>query len=119
MLGPQMIVEAEGQRGVTCPDFMNCCTPDETPVVWEGKPTFEGVPTASLRVVGPESAKPEIEGCGVGRGAECCIFLTAGPDGFCCERFGPLRFTLIFRKSGMAAQREPVAPYPGCFLKAN
>lgn len=110
---PQMIVEKGGRRGVTAPDFMSCCLPIETPVIWSGESAFEGTDTDTLTVIGPEDAKADFHKCGAGREAQCCKFLTGGPLGACCERFSGLRYTLIF-KSGMSAQREPIEPYPAC-----
>jgi len=115
---PQQIVEYDGRRGVTCPDFMNCCDPDETPVVFDGESSFRGVLTASLTQIGPEQAVPDLKRCGAGRSADCCIFLTIGPRGAECARFSSLRYTLIFKKDTMTAKREPTTLYPGCLLDA-
>lgn len=117
-LSQQQVVEWDGRRGVTCSDFMNCCSPDETPVVFDGESAFIGVLTTQLVVIGPEHAVPDPKRCGAGQQAQCCIFLTVGPTGFECERFSSLRHTLIFKKSTMSAKREPVILYPGCFLDA-
>lgn len=97
---------------------MNCCLPDETPVVFDGDAFSQGVMTTDLKVIGPENAIPDHKRCGAGRGAECCIFLTVGPKGFECERFSSLRYTLMFKKDSMNAKREPLPLYPGCFLDA-
>lgn len=121
-IAPQTIVERDGHFGVTCPDLhppMDVCSPEQTPVVWEHGEVdlgMRGELTDTLRVVGPERAIPVLECCGAGRGADCCIFLTAGPTGLSCERFGGLRWRLLFQKSSMSAQREPLAFYPHCFL---
>jgi hypothetical protein len=97
---------------------MSCCLPSETPVVYDNAQGFSGTETSNLRIIGPENAVAEPAKCGAGLGAECCIFLTAGKDGFCCERYGDLRFTLIFKKSDMTAKREPLAPFPQCQIKS-
>ena len=113
----QMKVQGlDGRTGTTCPDCMSCCAPDETPVVWDGEDSFEGTPTSTLTILGPENARPDPSRCGTGRGKDCCIFLTVGAEGFECQRFSSLRFGLMFRKSTMSAQRQPTPPYPGCFL---
>lgn len=112
---PQMRVETrEGRKGTTAPDFMNCCSPDETPVVWDGEQSSEGTDTEKLTVIGPENAVPDLKGCGAGRGADCCIFLTASGDGLHCERFSSLRYQLIFKLDTMVAKRMPPEPYPLC-----
>lgn len=105
----------DGRIGVTCPDLMNCCTDTEVPVVYEGTSSFEGTEVAQLEVIGPENARPEPDRCGAGRGADCCKYLTVGPSGFECERFGNLRHLLRF-KSDMIAKRDPIRMFPQCFL---
>lgn len=111
---PQVVVEHNGRRGVTCPDFMTCCEEWETPVVFEGESAFTGVSTEELTVIGDENAKADLHKCGAGRGRACCIFLTVGPKGPDCERFSEMRFRLIFRKDTMTAQAEPSEPFPAC-----
>ncbi len=116
-IAPQTLVEGpDGRRGVTCPDLMACCPSGTTPVVWDGEDAFEGTETGTLKVLGPERAQPDARRCGAGLGQDCCIFLTLGADGFCCERFGSLRHTLMFRKETMSAKRQPTALFPACFL---
>jgi hypothetical protein len=109
---PQTIVEKDGRRGVTVPDFMTCCLDSETPVVWAGEDFLEGIQTDTLTVVGDEGAVADPAKCGAGKGAECCIFIVDGPLGFSCERHGELRYSLIFKT--MTARREPNAPFPDC-----
>ncbi len=29
--------------------------------------------------------------CKIGQGRECCRYLTAGPDGFCCEKLSSMK----------------------------
>ena len=114
---PGMIVRtAEGREGVTVPDFMSCCLPSETPVAWSGEDDkgFFGTETETLTVVGPENPKPDMVGCGAGRGAECCIFMTLTGEGFACERHTSMRYNLIFKVHEMSAQRQPSEPYPAC-----
>jgi hypothetical protein len=113
---PGQIVENKetGEIGVTVPDFMSCCTDDETPVVWHEKDGFIGTPTAELRVVRNENPIADPTACGAGLGADCCIFLTAGRSGFHCERHTSMRYQLLFKKTEMTAQREPEEPYPFC-----
>lgn len=112
---PQMIVEdSRGRRGVTAPDFMACCAEWETPVVWYGESGVDGTDTDTLKVIGPENAKADLAKCGAGKGADCCIYMTASGSGFSCERFSYVRYSLIFAKSRMTAQRDPVVAYPEC-----
>lgn len=105
-----------GLTGTTCPDLMSCCSPGEVPVIWDGKDAFEGTDETLLEVLGPENAVPAVKRCGMGRGAECCIFLVTGAGGFKCARFSDVRWSIIFKKAGMRAQREPVVAYPGCMF---
>lgn len=59
---------------------------------------------------------PDFKKCGGGKGADCCIFLTVGEDGFCCERFSSLRGLLISKIPTMTAKRNPPVEisYPEC-----
>lgn len=98
---------------------MACCTPNETPVVWDGEGGFSGTQTDLLTVIGPENAIGDPKKCGAGRGEECCIFLTCGPDGFCCDRFGDLRYSIIFKASRFTAKREPTAMFPQCQIQES
>lgn len=112
---PGMVVETDaGASGVTVPDFMGCCAEWETPVVFEGRSLFEGVRTDTLKIIGPENPKPAPHKCGAGRGADCCIFLTCGAQGFECERHSYGRYQLIFRKDQMTSKRLPTEAYPQC-----
>lgn len=112
---PATIVEnKEGQRGVTCPDIMSCCSDDQTPVVYDGDSFSTGTSTDTLKVIGPENAQADPGKCGAGRGADCCIFITCGAKGFVCERHTDMRYSLIFRADKMTAQRQPTNPYPAC-----
>lgn len=56
------------------------------------------------------------KGCGMGEGANCCIFLTVGSDGFQCEQRSDLADTLYRRaKSGTSnAKRTPESDFPSC-----
>jgi hypothetical protein len=56
-----------------------------------------------------------IQGCGIGRGHDCCRYLVAGGDGFECARVSPsLKKTLDARGDSMNARRSPTADYPQC-----
>ncbi len=103
----------DGRTGTVCPDLHNSCGPDEVAVVFDGINGFDGMPETDLEDLGPENAIPELDACGAGKGDDCCIFLTVGPNGFDCERYSSLRWSLIF-KSGMSAKRNPTEPYPQC-----
>ena len=63
-----------------------------------------------------EPVVPKPERCGMGRGAECCIFLTLGPEGWACARHGPMDYTLRKRRETMNAQRMPEEAYPSCMV---
>ena len=103
-----------GKEGVVVDDTWSCCSPDETPVVFWGVTSFLGTPTDELEEIGEYDATPDMHKCGAGRGADCCIFLTMGPGGPCCERFSSMRNTLIFKK--MSAKRDPPEPFPECMI---
>lgn len=63
--------------------------------------------------------QPDMKGCGAGRGADCCIYLTASPSGICCERGGELHNTLVAKQPEMNARRMPgigEQPYPTCMI---
>ncbi len=103
-----------GRQGVVVNDNFAACTPEETPVVFWGTTYFEGTPTSELDPLGEYQATPNLHKCGAGRKAECCIFLTMGPNGVCCERFSSMRDTLIFKV--MSAERNPPEPFPDCMI---
>lgn len=111
------IVEYKGRRGVVVDDLYSCCSEDETPVVFTGTASFKGTPTAELTIIGPEEAIPEPVKCGAGKGDDCCIFLVCGTGGFECQRFGDLRYQLIF--TNMTAKRHPLKMFPECYLTAE
>lgn len=113
---PRTIVRSknDGAIGVTVDDPWGACSSEETPVVYFGQEGFLGTLTSELEVLGPEEAKPDPAKCGMGKGASCCIFLTAGPGGFECERFSSLRSTLIAKAKDMTAKRHPAVAFPAC-----
>lgn len=114
------VVEAPGGvRGVVIRDEFCVCDTDETLVAWEGVLGNLGFPTEKLKVIGPENAIADLKKCGAGQGEKCCIFLTVGPRGASCERFGHLHTSIIFRKDKMNAQREPREMYPNCQLQSH
>lgn len=106
-----MLVTRHGMKGVTVDDMAGCCSPEQTPVVYDGETSFEGVLTEELHIIGPENPVADLVKCGAGS-SKCCIFLTAGPQGMCCERHSDLRYTLIFKT--MAAKRHPKKLFPAC-----
>ena len=86
-------------------------------VVLEGQVFGTKIPLAYLEDLGPENAVPDAKRCGIGQGANCCIFLLANSQGFHCGRFDPeVRTTLILQKPHMVAQREPMKMFPDCML---
>lgn len=108
--------KATGRKGVVVTDPFGACDETEVPVIFEGDDGFVGIPADDLEDLGPENAQADLEKCGAGRGAECCIFLAVGANGSECARFGALRWSIIFRKEKMNARREPKEPYPQCQL---
>lgn len=101
------------KMGIVALDVMSCCDLNEVPVVWDGFGYLDATDADKLKDMGPVDHKPEYSGCGAGKGADCCIYLVMGFGGFECQRFGPLRNSLMF-KSGMKAQRVPEEVYPDC-----
>ena len=101
-----------GEMGFVINDSFGCCSPNEDLVVYDGTNTGWGTDQRLLEVVEFEKPIPDPVKCGAGKGAECCIFITAGPTGFECERFTGLRDSLIFKT--MRAERDPKEPYPLC-----
>lgn len=109
----QMIVQtSDGRRGVTCPDIMGTCGPGEVPVVFDGMSSFKGTLESDLTVIGPENAEASLELCHAGEGADTCIFLMGSKDGIECQRYGGLRWQLMF--ANMTAKRKPILPAPQC-----
>ncbi len=112
--GHQVQLAKNGRLGMAVNDLMSCCADFETPVVWDGEGRFNGTDTADLKDLGIPDHTPNHIKCGSGKGAECCIYLTAGAGGFSCERFSTLRHTLQFRT--MNAKRKPKEVYPDCMI---
>ena len=98
------------------PDLYGVCSPNGELMSEEPgqNPGYEFPATA----LGPEAplAVPDPHKCGIGRKADCCIFLTASAKGFECERYGPLHGTLLKRRPVMSAQRAPEEPWPECMI---
>lgn len=115
---PQTLVRntETGILGVVVTDPWDVCGDDEVPVVYEGQTGFSGTDRGVLEDFGPENAIADAEKCGAGKGAECCIFLTFKDADWTCQRFGGLRYQLIFAKERMSAKREPVEMFPNCQL---
>ncbi len=93
-------------------DQFGCCGETEELVVYDDSSFGLGTDRELLIKASGASHVPDMQKCGAGKGKECCIFLTVGVDGPCCERFTPLRNALIFKK--MTAERDPEEPYPKC-----
>lgn len=115
-LGTKVKNKKSGELGVVVTDPYGCCAPQEVPVQYEGTTAYLGTDVSILEDLGPENAKADLMKCGAGQEKECCIFLVVGSNGPECQRFGPLRNTLISRKDKMAAQREPTELFPACQL---
>lgn len=111
---PGLVVRYEGRTGVTVPDFMNCCSDEETPVIFEGQNSFQGVDTTLLEFVHDERPIANPDKCGAGKGAACCIFLTASARGCECVRHQSFRYTMQARAEKMHAKRQPVRLFPAC-----
>jgi len=114
---PRLVVKnvRTNEIGVTCddlPGMLSCNGPEEVSVVYDGSTCTCGTDWRDLTILGNEEAKADLKKCGAGRGAEACIFLTVGPGGAECKRFGSLRWDLIFRT--MNAKRNPEKLYPAC-----
>lgn len=61
------------------------------------------------------------QGCGVGRGAECCAYLLAGAKGFECGRVDPELKAYIegrVQRGTYNAKRLPVEPFNECQIYA-
>lgn len=115
------VTRSDGRTGTVCHDLpppLDCNGPGEVSVRYDDEEGVHGTDTAELTITGFENAVPDPVGCGAGRGGECCIFLTAGASGFCCERHTAMRWPLIFRREQMSAQRIPLAAYPSCMAYA-
>jgi len=121
--GPQMRVrhKATGREGTLCTTiYLLLSDGDDTLSVVYDRDGKGSTPLAlncdggrgAFEVIGPENAVADPVKCGAGRGAECCIFLTVGSNGFNCERHGSMRYSLQFKN--MNAKRDPSAPYPLC-----
>jgi hypothetical protein len=114
---PQLVVrnKATDCIGVICRDLpgpLSCNGPDEVSVVYDGTTCASGTDYRELEIIGPENAVADLEKCGAGRGEETCIFLVVGSRGAECQRFGSLRWDLIFRT--MNAKRNPDRLFPHC-----
>ena len=105
-----------GQVGVVCPELqppMGCNEPGQVSVVYEGDNCACETDPEDLTFLRKEEAVADMKKCGAGKGAECCIFLVMGKNGPECQRFGDLRWSLIF-KTMDSAERNPVELYPAC-----
>jgi hypothetical protein len=119
-LKPQTVVKNRetGKFGVVVSDlpaYLSVLGPGEVSVVYDGSTVADGTDPESLEIIGPENAVADLQKCGAGKGADCCIFLVLdGKKGFECQRFGEMRWTLVFRE--MNAKREPKELFPRCQL---
>ncbi len=118
----QLIVQHKKTRniGVTCKNLhgtMGHFGPDEVPVVYSGSTVANAVDWKNLEILGPENAIADVEKCGAGKGEQCCIFLSINAGKPKCQRFGDLRWYLIFNTRHMTAKRHPGEIFPGCQFK--
>ena len=114
---PQLVVRNKetGSIGVTCRDLpgpLSCNGPGEVSVVYDGTTVALGTDCMDLKIIGPENAVADLDKCGAGKGEETCIFLVVRHNGAECQRFGSLRWDLIFRT--MRAKRHPEKLFPKC-----
>lgn len=110
-----------GQVGMVSVDlsgFMSVAQPGQVPVRFEGQEWLEAVDAGQLQVVEQVQVQPDLARCGAGQGAQCCIFLTGGPDGPSCERNGSMHMALQVRRHNMTARRLPTQVWPKCMLEA-
>lgn len=108
----------EGEEGVVVPSasFMGKISGGVPVFFFKRRVVVVGVPEEILEVIGPDNAVANEYGCGVGKGANCCVFLGLDGSGFTCLRFGELHWSIIAKKADMKAQRNPLEAYPGCQL---
>ena len=114
---PQLVVrnKATGSIGITCwdlPEPLSCIGPDQVSVVYNNTTVSVRTDYRKLQIIGPENAVADLDKCGAGKGEETCIFLVIGHNGAECQRFGSLRWDLIFRT--MNVKRHPEKLFPKC-----
>lgn len=106
--------ESTGCKGVVVPDFMNCCTEVETPVVYDETDFTLGTISGELKATGTyDERAASIKLCGGGAGQCTCKWLGIDADGERCLRFSDLRYDIMFR-SNMVASGSPVSRFPDC-----
>ncbi len=103
-----------GELGHVIDDDFGCCDDTEILVVYDGTSHGMGTDKKLLEPFRGLTPNPDMEKCGAGQGADCCIFLTVGAKGPCCERFTSMRNTLLFRT--MNAKRDPKESWPECMI---
>ena len=54
--------------------------------------------------------------CGLGRGAECCLFLTVGGGGPFCARNSSMHQALLNKRPDFSAKRIPEQRWPECMV---
>lgn len=105
--------KSDGREGVIKVDGMGLTTPDEVMVVYHGDLDYTLKLVEDLEDLGSVDIQPDLRKCGAGKGAECCRWLTVGPEGPDCERYSEAREYLRGRND-MVASRLPTEPYPDC-----
>ena len=85
----------------------------EVLVIYEGVNHGKATNSSELEITGTEAAIADLLKCGAGRGKECCRFLTVSSKAPVCERFGSMRYNLIFNPN-MSGLRNPPEPFPAC-----
>jgi len=111
-IGTRIKNRETGEFGHVIRDTFRVCGGTEFLVVYDGTNTGLGTNASLLEPIPGFMPVPDPRKCGAGREADCCIFITVGTDGPCCERFTVIRDDLIFKT--MHAARNPEEPYPEC-----
>lgn len=102
-----------GEVGVVAQDILSCCGPDQEPVVYDGSDAFLGTNRDELELIGTYDKRiDDPKRCGAGLGEYACIYASFEGGDTVCQRFSPLRNTLIFRT--MTASARPAHLKPEC-----
>jgi hypothetical protein len=114
---PKLIVrnEENGFIGVTYDYFPKSRLNENEVAIISGCSDYHSrIDCNVLEIIGPENAVPHVNKCGFGRGEDTCIFLNLENGILKCERFGDLRFLLLYQKKN--AKRKPKNLFPHCQL---
>ena len=93
----------------------------------DGETPFFEIPTDALSEIetGEEKQPDNLveeshwrEVCKIGEGADCCKYLTAGADGFCCEKNTGLG-RILDKRTDMTAKSDNCSGAPQFFRSVN